>query len=308
VGFDAAPGLCSEHWHHELAVEDVIRFRDLARAERPASTLRESVADPRSSPRFRTFLQPYGYADELRAVLRVADAPWASVTMWRREGEPWFSRREAALLADLSAPLAEALRQLARSPAVPAELVGADSPGLLYFDASGDLVSADAQASHWLAQLPPDKTLATDLDVHVPLWLVMLALRARLSVEEGDGTARTRVRSRRGTWLVCHASCTRSADGIPAGTVVVIERAHPAQIAPIIVASYGLTEREQQVTRLIARGVGTDAIANTLHLSPHTVKDHVKAVLAKVGVASRGELVATLYADLYEPVHLAAGH
>ena len=35
-----------------------------------------------------------------------------------------------------------------------------------------------------------------------------------------------------------------------------------------------------------------------------TVRDHVKAIVAKVGVTSRGELVARLFADYYEPVHL----
>ena len=38
--------------------------------------------------------------------------------------------------------------------------------------------------------------------------------------------------------------------------------------------------------------------------SAHTVRDHVKAIFAKVGVSSRGELVARLFADHYEPAHL----
>jgi DNA-binding NarL/FixJ family response regulator len=48
-------------------------------------------------------------------------------------------------------------------------------------------------------------------------------------------------------------------------------------------------------------------MARALHLSPHTVRDHVKAILTKVGVSSRGELVAALFADHYGPAHLAAG-
>jgi hypothetical protein len=40
-------------------------------------------------------------------------------------------------------------------------------------------------------------------------------------------------------------------------------------------------------------------------VSPHTVRDHIKSVLGKVGVSSRGELVATLYLDHFEPAHVA---
>jgi DNA-binding CsgD family transcriptional regulator len=61
--------------------------------------------------------------------------------------------------------------------------------------------------------------------------------------------------------------------------------------------------REREITQLIARGVGTAEIAARLHLSRHTVRDYVKAVFAKVGVSSRGELVATLFGEHYAPVH-----
>jgi DNA-binding NarL/FixJ family response regulator len=85
----------------------------------------------------------------------------------------------------------------------------------------------------------------------------------------------------------------------------VIEPAKAAEIAPIIIEAYDLSEREQQITRLIARGAGTAEIAGELHLSAHTVRDHVKAIFAKVEVSSRGELVAKLFAEFYEPVHVA---
>ena len=56
--------------------------------------------------------------------------------------------------------------------------------------------------------------------------------------------------------------------------------------------------------RAIARGNSTPEIAAELFLSAHTVRDYIKAVFDKVGVSSRGELVAKLFAEHYaDPFH-----
>jgi DNA-binding CsgD family transcriptional regulator len=297
--------MCATHWQQELIVDDVNLFRDLARADAPAASLRTTAADPEQSPRYRRFLRPLGFHDELRTVRRVGDAPWGTVTLWRREGSAAFSPRETELLAGLAAPLGEALRRHARPTAVGGDPPDADRPGLLIFDADADaeIVSVNDEAQAWLDELPSEPGVATDHGV-VPVWMLITVFRAAaIRHGAGDGTARTRVRTRRGRWLVCHASCLRQTDGSPGTVAVVIEPAQPAAIAPIVVEAYELTEREQQVVRLIARGVGTAEIADQLFVSRHTVRDHVKAIFAKAEVASRGELTAKLFADFYEPVH-----
>ena len=55
-----------------------------------------------------------------------------------------------------------------------------------------------------------------------------------------------------------------------------------------------LTQRESEITALIAKGMTNKGIAEQLHLSPHTVHTHRKNILRKLGINSVSEL--TLYA------------
>jgi HD-GYP domain-containing protein (c-di-GMP phosphodiesterase class II) len=56
----------------------------------------------------------------------------------------------------------------------------------------------------------------------------------------------------------------------------------------------GLTAREVEVLRAIARGQATKEIARTLAISPKTVDNHTQSIFAKIGVKTRGG--ATLFA------------
>src|ERR1700758_205284 len=51
-----------------------------------------------------------------------------------------------------------------------------------------------------------------------------------------------------------------------------------------------LTDSELKVINLIAEGATNRAVATQLHLSPHTVKNHVHNAFAKLGIASRAQL------------------
>ena len=59
------------------------------------------------------------------------------------------------------------------------------------------------------------------------------------------------------------------------------------QTQPASILTDKLTERELDVLRLLAKGMTNPDIAGTLHLSEGTVRNHVSAILEKLGVSDR---------------------
>ena len=64
---------------------------------------------------------------------------------------------------------------------------------------------------------------------------------------------------------------------------------------------YGLTEQEQKISGLVFHGLSTREISDTLHITQHTVQDHLKSIFDKTGVRSRRELVAIVLRQQYLP-------
>jgi len=60
---------------------------------------------------------------------------------------------------------------------------------------------------------------------------------------------------------------------------------------PLMSPAEVLTPREQEVLQRLAEGLPNKTIADRLHISEHTVKFHVNAILSKLGAQSRTEAV-----------------
>jgi DNA-binding NarL/FixJ family response regulator len=56
-----------------------------------------------------------------------------------------------------------------------------------------------------------------------------------------------------------------------------------------------LTDREAEVLRFMAKGLSNSEIADTMYLSPTTIKSHVAGVLAKLGLRDRTQAVVFAY-------------
>jgi DNA-binding CsgD family transcriptional regulator len=281
----------------EVGEIDFNKFAELARAGRPAASLSGATEGQLDrSLRQREIRRPNGLGDELRAALVADSGTWGGITLLRETGRS-FTAAETRFLASVSGHLAEGLRRALLFTALSADPGAADA-GLLVLAPDSSVQLANSTAQQWLDEL---KGGEQDRN-HLPLVVHAVARRARAAAAEhatASGTARARVPMPSGRWLLVRGSVL--GDGPEARTAVILEPAPSPELAPLIAAAYGLTDRERLVTQLVAQGQSTAEIANTLHLSPYTVQDHLKSIFDKAGVSARGELVARLFFEHYAP-------
>lgn len=83
------------------------------------------------------------------------------------------------------------------------------------------------------------------------------------------------------------------ASGMNSITDVIREYAEPAAARASVLD--GLSAREREVFHLVARGLSNSEISKTVFLSDATVKSHVRAVLQKLDLRSRIQVVILAY-------------
>jgi DNA-binding CsgD family transcriptional regulator len=292
------PELPPQWMIHEYHQDDVNKLADVARSQRGVSTLHEATGgDPASSPRWH-FNMTLGGDQELIAALRTpAGEVWGALGLYREPGRPLFDAADLAFVRAVAPSLADGARRgLLVGEAVDPE--GPDAPGLVVLSHDGKVESATPGVERWLAALPDGDLQAGKLPSAVRA-VAGRALRTAEHPDQPGEIAVSRVLSRSGTWVVLHGASLVSGDA--RRVAVIVEPAHPARIAPLLMSAYGLTEREQEVTRLVLQGSSTAEIAERLVVSAHTVQQHLKSIFDKTGVRSRRDLVAKVFFAHYEP-------
>ncbi|MBA3852064.1 MAG: helix-turn-helix transcriptional regulator, partial [Chloroflexi bacterium] len=212
----------------------------------------------------------------------------------RHAGDKTFSAADIDFFARIGPLVAAAYRRVLISRHAEME-EEADGPGLVILDGHGRIESATPAGHSWLDQLGHDvctRGLQTAVNA-------VEAVARASAIGRVSAPARLRVRTRAGHWLVLHASLL---DGRHDGRVgVILEPAHPAEVASILLEGYGLTAREREVVALVLQGRSTREMAWSLGLSPYTIQDHLKSIFGKFGVGSRSELVGRVFHRDYLP-------
>jgi len=279
---------------------DVHHLADVARSAAGISTLHDATnGHPETSPRWHANMA-YGGDQELMAALRTRDGRvWGVLSLYREPGSPRFEAKEIEFVRNIAPLLADGARRgllvgEARDPE------GADAPGLVVLNADWQVESISPGVDRWLDELPDGNWQIGRL----PPSVLAVAGRALAGPETMTSTdiarvAVARVLTRSETWVVLH--------GVPliAGgqrrVAVIVEPAHPDRISSLLMSAYRLTDREQELTRLVLQGCATAEIAERLTISPNTVQQHLKSVFDKTGVRSRRQLISSVFLAHYEP-------
>ena len=104
--------------------------------------------------------------------------------------------------------------------------------------------------------------------------------------------ASTRVRLTDGRWLLLQGGRMHGSANDSTHVTVSVMPAPRSELTSLLLRLHGLSARQREVAQLLISGLRTGEIAGDLHISPHTLHDHVKAIFTKLGVQGRAELMA----------------
>ena len=258
-------------------------FAELARSSHPVARLsdlpyRKVVGHRRLNEVWR----PLGIEHEVRTTFTVDGDCWGAAGFVR--GGLDYTDRELEFLESVAPVIGAATRVAVRTDAHGYR--GGVGPSIVVTGPNGEPRAITAAARIWqdeLNEIAPGR-------FDVLLRAIVTGTRAATA-----GTFQARVQTASGGWVVLQGS--RLIGALEEEVVVTIEPASGSHLVGMLLAAYGLTTREREICLEVISGHTTAEIADRLSISPHTIQDHLKAAFAKVGVRSRGELVATLRPD-----------
>lgn len=276
---------------HEYGAPDINRFSDLAQRQVGVSILDEATGGrPELSARHRDMMATVNLRHEMRGTLRSERRMWGFYTIYRELGRSGFSPAEAEFMHRVEPLLTRGMRRRLITTSIQQQDSGA---AVVIVNAADQITSATPAAEERIADL------GGAVWSRLPIAVAIVVSAARGVPGLATQVPRMRLRSRSGQWLAVHAAPVRGPHGLTPDIAVTIEPAGPAAVIPLIVAAYGLTERERSVVQQVLSGASTNEIAQRLQLSSYTVQDHLKAVFDKVGVSSRRELSGRIFFDQY---------
>lgn len=229
------------------------------------------------------FLAEYGISDVVLIAFADRFGCWGFLDLWREGGR--FSAEECDLVGLLAEPVTTALRRSRAALFVPrdGEVRRLSGQAVLLLGPDLAVRHHTREAEAGLRALLPAE--ASRRPVPAAAYNVAAQL---LAVEAGLDSHRPMARTAvsPGEWICVQAARLGEDIAVTIGPVEQRER------WMLFCRTHGLSDRETEIVTCLAEGDDTRTLAARLHLSTHTVQDHLKSTFAKTGVNSRRELLA----------------
>ena len=173
------------------------------------------------------------------------------------------------------------------------------SSSVLLFDSAGGILFANPSADHLLSRQTEDELLGScNNRPRQPLFTLLSSLVERVASQTSAESPWSGViELEKGRMMACEvAAVPAPAHDGPNAVLVTLQPTESESDTRIQVfsSSHGLSPREQEVLRLLGRGLTTTAMAEELGISPHTIRDHLKHLYRKTGTKGRNELLGLI--------------
>lgn len=241
---------------------------------------------------WRELLRHYHVVDVASAVFRDRFGCWAFLDLWRTAPNPPFTRSELARLSPMIPVVTAGLRR--------AQAATFAQPHAMDRPLQGPVVLLLSPTLHVLAETAPTidylRALLPPAHDHPPIPASAYNAAAQLLAHEigvDSNPAVARVHAGGGRWLALRAARLDQAESPVAPNIAVtIEDASGADRAALFARANALSARETELLTHLHAGRDTRDIAQQMHLSEHTIQDHLKTIFTKTGIRTRRSLLS----------------
>ena len=268
----------------------LVIHRELERSIGLPPPLLRAVSDVEDYRSFYKVKVPVG--GWLRAAF-AANGEWvAQLELFRYDRARPFGPGDVGFMRLVAPTIGRALHSAfdrERAAAVGVKEHSTDASGVLVLAANGREQFRTPVAEKWIEVLR--RVEVSDGYLPQAVQSAVAGLRAG-----SEGTLHTRVRVTTPLGRLRVEASPGGEDG--SVTVVLTPELPPAP--PDLPPAWPLTRAERNVVSLLVRGLSNRQLAAALHVSENTIESHLAHVYDKLGVRSRSQLLALLFAETYQ--------
>jgi|GEM_PF-1419565 len=297
-----------DHFYGNTLLPAIHEIREMGFISKRSSDLVENAVWI-ESPFFKEVIAPLGLQFFLLgACVNEKEEYTGLIVLWRSRGRHDFSSRDCHFLAKASVFCARLLAKIQpiESGTENSEILELiqrrSSPGVILLGQNNDILYINREAKSMLKLLNSGRGCLSAADEE-RFMQKLQQLKERtlaedlLSTHSIEGAPPCEVFTFRGTSFSCRG--IRLEDDVHGGkssAMILIEQikenGHPLRSANT--PDVDFTAREGAVVGLIGRGLTNKEIASELGIGIHTVKDHIKHIMGKLGTHTRSGIVAKL--------------